>query len=157
MNTSTDSLEIFKAHLEKIINKARSEIAIHDGIQSLFVVTDGKEVQEVPVTLEDDMRDIEAIEIETICSDATVKLAALILKGHTLMVDTVDVPKYEGKSLKALPESVQALMVVIYTPTVSFVRTIPFKKKGDRDYWFGDMGWQEAPDIEGIFGNPFKK
>ena len=156
MQVTTTNLEVFKKHLDKMLITAQNQLRHHDGIQSYFVTNDDTTIDKAPISLSPEMKDIEAIEVEMICTNPLITSSALILDVNKLEVPEDEVANYKDVVIKDHPQSVKAIMVILYTSDVSYVRVMPYRKKASGDYWFGDMGWREAPEVIGTFKNPHK-
>jgi hypothetical protein len=160
MPVATTSLEAFKQHLDKMLLIAQGQLQKHGGIQSYFITNDNDVYDKAPLAYSPEMQDIEAVEVEMICTNPSITSSALLMSVYKLDVleDEVEdyMDSYKNVTVKDHPDTTEALMVVLYTTDNTYARIMPFKKKESGEYWFGDMGWREAPEIEGVLKNPHK-
>lgn len=150
------NIEAFKKHLDKMVIAAQMQLKSHGAIQQYFVTNNGFDFEEAPLELSPEMKDIEEMQVKAVCTNPSITSSALVLDVHTMTVLTEDVSKYEGVNLENHPQATNALLVILYTPNESYVRTMPYRKKASGEYWFGDRGWEEAPEVLGAFKNPHK-
>jgi hypothetical protein len=151
-------LKIFKGTLESKIDEARMSLILQDGVQATFFTSkDGIVFDSLPLTLSKEMKQIESMQMKTICSDSSIAVAGILMECDTVTVDTEDVDTVEDP--KDHPDNMEAILLILYSreDLACSVRVVPYKRKGDHDYWFADKGWEDnIPSTEGLFENVFK-
>jgi len=154
----TDKIvESFKEALEKVLDEAKACLITNDGIQGKFIVSEnGKDIESINLTLKPDLKPEESMQMKIICKEPKVVAAAIIMDAYTLVVPDEEIEAVK-KPLKDHPDRVEALLLYLYTRDKSFVRVLPYKKQGNRDYWFGDEGWTDVTESQGLFENVFKE
>ena len=148
-------IDLFKAALEDELKEAKTCL-IKYGIQALFFTSiNGIDIENIPVTLEESVKEMEALEIELICKDPQIIFSALLMDANVVSVPTGEEDTVTG-DLKDHPDNTPSLLLLVHTREITHLRTIMYKKKSKEDYCFWDMGWQEVPNTQGYFKNPLK-
>ena len=150
-------IEKAKSALEIKLDEAKMSLVYNDGIHSMFFASkDGVVFEDLPLTAEPDLQEAESLQMKILCSNQDIKIAATLIDCNTVTVPNEDVGTIEG-DLKDHPDNVDCILLILSTRDRTLVRTIPYVRKGDKDYWFGDQGWQNVDESSGLFENVFKK
>jgi hypothetical protein len=137
-----------------------------------------KEKEATDYFLNEEAKDLLAKDMKGMCKDSALKGMALCFDGYTLDIDrNEDEPP---KDISKVTERETAIISFMYLrdsiPKVlsygmmgqysgscsstlefphSYNRIVPYVRKSNKNYWFGDNGWANNAPIEDRFANPF--
>jgi hypothetical protein len=151
------AIKKIKANLDDKLTEAKGSLILNDGIQPLFIYSDGTIIKEIRLTMEESNKEKESKEMVRICSDPKILCAAILMDVNAITVRSDEEDSVKNlKNFSEHPNCADALYTVLYTKDKSFIKSVPYFRKGERNYMFGCGGWQDA-DSTGHFHNPFLK
>lgn len=149
------TLEAIKVQLESKLDDACTSLIHQNAVQPFLFTFEGETVKAVKVTLNDEAQDL--AQARNLCSSEGVHAAALLFDSFSKTGTPEEIKAVEGQDLQTVEGTVECIMIFLYTREGTWCKTIQYEKLGDQDYWFGDAGWEDVPQAEGRFANPFLK
>lgn len=147
----------FRDYLDKKLDEARTSLQYQDAMQPLFITWGMLGAKETPLRLTDESKEMESSMMRQACASPAVLMAAVLFDSYMYSTVPEEAEKIEASDidLRDLEGTQEVLLVFLYNKEKSLSRTIPYKKRGELDYWFADQGWEIVPGSSGTFANPF--
>lgn len=149
-------LQKFKNAVNDKIAKARLDLMEFDGFLPIVVSSTLEGVEEAEIDLDETPKDEAANLLREYAKRPGVEAIALVFMADTVTTEPGE-DRVLAEDLRDESDAVEAIMAYVYTKEVSEYRRIPYKKRAESDYWFGDDGWKEVNKQTGRFANPFAK
>jgi hypothetical protein len=147
----------FKEYLETKLDAARTNLMFQDSFQPLFI-TWGESglIGEFPLKLSEESKEEEEEIKRAACKAPGVLMCAVVFDSYTYTTDTDTANDMEKNAvdLKDVEGVCDTVYVFLYTKGQVHNKMLPYKKRGEQDYWFGDSGWAAIPNLDGKFKNP---
>lgn len=147
----------FKDYLDKKLNEARISLMCHDAIQPLFITWGMLGARDTTICLGEDSVEATSKMMREACSSPAVLMAAIVVDSYLYSTEPVKAEKMrmDHTDIRDLEGTQEVLIILLYNKGKLLKRSIPYKKKGDLDYWFADAGWEVETETIGLYASLF--
>jgi hypothetical protein len=140
------TIQEFKDFIELKLEEAKATLLFMNSLQPIFAYALNDKVETINLTITEEDREKEIELIRNICKSPSVQYAAILCDCLTYSnEDESQMKAIVGRDLNGVEGSVDSVMVFLYTRNQTSVRTLPYKKREEQDYWFSDKGWEDVP------------